>query len=126
MTHLAKDAPYRYCLSVCDRFTFASNCVTICSTATVLLALRLVPRRSERVGYKRGNMARKFCFLILAAVFASFMATAQVNATGALQGRVTDRSGAVVPNAEVKILDKETGATRSVVQYRSLDRNYWC
>lgn len=40
---------------------------------------------------------------------------AQVTATATLQGTVTDATGAVVPNTEVKITNKGTGETRSAV-----------
>src|ERR1700722_14227663 len=38
---------------------------------------------------------------------------AQVNATATLQGTVTDKSGALIPNAEIKIANKNTGETRA-------------
>ncbi len=55
-----------------------------------------------RLGY-----AALLCVLLGSAVL-----HAQVNATGTLIGTVTDKSGAVVPNADVKISSSETGATR--------------
>jgi hypothetical protein len=39
--------------------------------------------------------------------------SAQVTASATLQGTVTDKSGAVVPGAEVKATDKQTGAVRT-------------
>lgn len=40
---------------------------------------------------------------------------AQITATATLQGTVTDTTGAVIPNAQVKITNKSTGETRSVI-----------
>jgi hypothetical protein len=40
---------------------------------------------------------------------------AQATASGTLQGTVLDNSGAVIPNAEVKITNKEIGLTRTVL-----------
>ena len=40
---------------------------------------------------------------------------AQITATATLQGTVTDKSGAVVPNASIKIINKATGEARSGV-----------
>ena len=53
------------------------------------------------------------CILLLLtlAVCAS-MLDAQVTATGSLAGNVTDPTGAVVPNAVVKVTNKETGLSR--------------
>ena len=39
--------------------------------------------------------------------------TAQITATATLQGTVTDKSGAVIPSAEVRVTSKETGEVRS-------------
>src|ERR1700746_2954590 len=41
--------------------------------------------------------------------------SAQITATATLQGTVTDRTAAVIPNAGVKITNKSTGEARSVV-----------
>jgi hypothetical protein len=38
---------------------------------------------------------------------------AQVTATATLQGTVTDKTGALIPNAEIKITNKNTGETRA-------------
>src|SRR5689334_3020467 len=55
----------------------------------------------------------KFVSALLGLAFlASFHLSAQVNATGTLAGLVTDKSGAVVPGADVKIVNKETGLNR--------------
>jgi Carboxypeptidase regulatory-like domain len=68
-------------------------------------------------------MARKLFALLIGALLCGFSLYAQVNATGALAGTVTDKSGAVVPNAHIKITSKDTGATREATsngagQYR--------
>ncbi len=60
-------------------------------------------------------------FVIL--TLAAFPLLAQVNATGALAGTVSDSSGAVVPGAAVKISNKDTGLSREATsnaegQYR--------
>ena len=39
--------------------------------------------------------------------------SAQVTATASLQGRVMDKTSAVIPNAEVKVTNKSTGLTRT-------------
>ena len=41
--------------------------------------------------------------------------SAQVTATGTLQGTVTDKTGGVIPNAEIKITNKSTGAVRTEI-----------
>jgi len=45
--------------------------------------------------------------------------SAQITATGTLQGAVTDKSGAVIPSAEIKITNKSTGEARSAVSNSS-------
>jgi len=45
-------------------------------------------------------------------VLMSTVAVAQVNATGTLLGTVTDKTAAVIPGADVKILSKETALSR--------------
>src|SRR5271154_4305050 len=37
----------------------------------------------------------------------------QLTATATLQGTVTDKSGAVIPAAEIRVTNKETGETRT-------------
>lgn len=53
--------------------------------------------------------------LLLIAAFSTGSVFAQANASASLQGTVTDKSGGVIPNAEVKVSSKETGLTRSAV-----------
>ena len=45
---------------------------------------------------------------------AGMVVNAQLTATGSLAGTVTDKTGAVVPNASVKIVNRETGLTREM------------
>jgi len=53
-----------------------------------------------------------FVLALVLALFASLPLTAQVNATGTLVGTVTDPSAAVVPGADVKAINPDTGLTR--------------
>ncbi len=67
---------------------------------------------------KISRYALPLCLLLIGAP-----SNAQVNATGALIGTVTDKSGAVVPGADVKLTSKQTGLARAVTsneagQYR--------
>ena len=59
-------------------------------------------------------MKRKLLFVVLMAMvlLAVSNLSAQVNATGTLLGTVMDKSGAVVPGADVKATNKETGVVR--------------
>src|SRR5579884_2173779 len=52
--------------------------------------------------------------LLLCIVLCGALVYAQVNATGVLLGTITDKTGAVVPNADVKIVEKATAASREV------------
>jgi len=61
-------------------------------------------------------MRKSLTLLIFALVLVCLSATnifAQVNASATLQGTVTDKSGAVIPAADVKITNKQTGEARS-------------
>ena len=60
-------------------------------------------------------MRKRLILIALVAVFGLLASNlfAQVTASASLQGRVTDNSAAVVPNAEVKITNKSTGLTRT-------------
>src|SRR5579883_376472 len=67
----------------------------------------------ERV---RGFMQKRLALLFLALVLVCLSAMnvmAQVNASATLQGTVTDKTGAVIPSADVKITNKQTGEARS-------------
>ena len=59
-------------------------------------------------------MPRKLFAVLIGVLLCGAVAYAQVNATGVLLGTVSDKTGAVVPNANVKITEKETGASREV------------
>ncbi len=55
------------------------------------------------------------CFFALALTCLSAgIAKAQITAAATLEGTITDKSGAVVPAAEVKISNRETGEARSI------------
>ncbi len=59
-------------------------------------------------------MQSRFTALVLALLLGAFAALAQLNSTGALIGTITDKSGAIVPNASVKAINKNTGLMREV------------
>ena len=54
-------------------------------------------------------MRKKCLALLIGLLLCAFSTYGQVTATGSLAGTVTDKSGAVVPNASVKISSKDTG-----------------
>jgi hypothetical protein len=56
---------------------------------------------------------KKLSVLVMLAAMVSLSAFAQTNVTATLQGTVMDKSGAVIPNAEVKISNKEVGLARA-------------
>src|SRR5215467_8766206 len=72
-------------------------------------------------GQSGGNMpshSARFVFvsiLVIAGMFA-IQLWAQGGATGAITGTVQDPSGAVVANAEVRIVNQETGAVARTVK----------
>lgn len=53
-----------------------------------------------------------FLFFLTCLFLSSLQLSAQVNATGTLLGTVSDKTGAVVPGADVKALDKLSGSLR--------------
>jgi hypothetical protein len=57
-------------------------------------------------------MLNKFLALLLGVLLCGVSLYAQANATGTIQGTVTDKSGAVVPNADVKLSSKDSGLAR--------------
>ena len=58
-------------------------------------------------------MHNRICFLLLLFVLSgSMILDAQLTATGSIAGTVTDKTGAVVPNATVKITNRDTNSTR--------------
>src|SRR6267378_5904980 len=59
-------------------------------------------------------MVNKFLALLVGVMLCGISLYAQANATGSLQGTVLDPSGASVPNADVKISNKDTGLARSM------------
>src|SRR5882762_7761142 len=61
---------------------------------------------------KRNRSVLVFFALALLCLSATSL-FAQVNSSAALRGTVTDKSKAVIPNADVKILNKETGLERA-------------
>ena len=58
-------------------------------------------------------MTNRLCALLLCALCLRVAVYAQANATGTLVGIVTDQSGALVPNADVKLSSPETGEARN-------------
>ena len=60
-------------------------------------------------------MRFRAALLLYAAMLFHRPALAQTAATGALAGSVTDPTGAVVPNAEIKVVNEATGETRATV-----------
>ena len=59
-------------------------------------------------------MYRSVYTLLVFLLLASFSLNAQINATGTLQGTVSDRTGAVVPGAAVKATSKDSGQIRDM------------
>src|SRR6516165_10116797 len=59
-------------------------------------------------------LKRSYLFLLLSVVSGGANLHAQATATGILGGTVTDPTGGVVPNASIKITNKETGLTREM------------
>ncbi|HYL74771.1 MAG TPA: carboxypeptidase regulatory-like domain-containing protein [Bryobacteraceae bacterium] len=59
-------------------------------------------------------MTKRLFALLIGVLLCGLSLYAQVNATGSLQGTVLDPTGAVVPNADVKISNKDTGLARSM------------
>src|SRR5579862_3879939 len=56
----------------------------------------------------------KKSFLLLAALLCAVSLYAQVNATGTVEGTVTDKSGAVTPGADVKLSSRDSGLAREI------------
>ena len=68
-------------------------------------------------------MVQRWISLIIGVLLCGFSLYGQVNATGTIEGTVADKSGAVVPNADVKLSSRNTGLARqeksnSAGQYR--------
>src|SRR5260370_13385283 len=59
-------------------------------------------------------MVNKFLALLVGVMLCAVSLYAQANATGSLQGTVLDPSGASIPNADVKLGNKDTGLSRSM------------
>jgi hypothetical protein len=59
-------------------------------------------------------MTQRWTSLIIGVLLCGFSLYGQVNATGTIEGIVADKSGAVVPNADVKLSSRETGLARDV------------
>jgi hypothetical protein len=62
------------------------------------------------------NLAKFLLFSLAAALLLSIAAMAQGGATGAITGTVQDPSGAVVSNADVRIVNEDTGAVARVLK----------
>src|SRR5580700_10148161 len=57
-------------------------------------------------------MIQRWTSLIVGVLLCGFSLYGQVNATGTIEGTVADKSGAVVPNADVKLSSRATGLAR--------------
>ncbi|HKE20890.1 MAG TPA: TonB-dependent receptor [Bryobacteraceae bacterium] len=62
-----------------------------------------------------GHRIRSITFVLVLACLGISSLPAQVTATATLEGTVTDTTGAVIPNANVKITNSSTGEMRSAV-----------
>jgi len=62
-----------------------------------------------------GHRIRSIAFVLTLVCLGISDLQAQVTATATLQGTVTDATGAVIPNADVKIINSSTAETRSAV-----------
>ena len=65
------------------------------------------------------------CLSILLLLVSSVSAYAQ-NATGAINGTVTDQQGAAIPNATVTAASKDTAAARKLSSGREVLLDYQC
>src|SRR5579864_5110357 len=67
----------------------------------------------QGVANKRGwTMIQRLSFLIAGTLLCGLSLYGQINATGTIEGTVSDKSGAVVPNADVKLASRATGLAR--------------
>src|SRR6202162_73120 len=57
-------------------------------------------------------MIQRWTSLIIGVLLCGFSLYGQVNATGTIEGTVADKSGAVIPNADVKLASRATGLAR--------------
>src|SRR6202521_5818166 len=57
-------------------------------------------------------MTQRWTSLIVGILLGGLSLYGQVNATGTIEGTVSDKSGAVVPNADVKLASRDTGLAR--------------
>src|SRR5437870_4173774 len=88
---------------------------TTYSTATPLL-------QSPKIWNNGGHMIKRklfaftlAVFLMLALAMSAFAGMQSQATTGTIEGTVTDQTGAVLPNANVKVKNVETAAVRSVL-----------
>ena len=54
------------------------------------------------------------CLLLLASLLCAISLYGQVNATGTIEGTVTDKSGALTPGADVKLSSRDSGLNREI------------
>jgi hypothetical protein len=64
-------------------------------------------------------MTQRWTSLIIGILLCGFSLYGQVNATGTIEGVVSDKSGAVVPNADVKLASRDTGLARETKSNQS-------
>ena len=70
-------------------------------------------------------MGRNFRFFFACTLFAVFFSAASLaDTTGRVLGRVTDPSGAIVPNAKVTLVNEDTGQSRTAQTDDSGDYNF--
>jgi Carboxypeptidase regulatory-like domain len=90
---------------------------TFCTKENLQLVLRSQVRAEEAMAlFRFPRTTFSVVIIALLSLAGSYIALAQGGATGAITGEVLDSTGAVIPNAEVKVFDSRTGeAVRSLI-----------
>src|SRR5262245_18623514 len=97
-----------------ERYRSSTIKSTICGETTMNCHHDLIEIRNRKPGLQFVAVV-----VLLARIWLSALVSAQTAATGALTGTVTDPTGAVVPNASVKVTNEVTGETRTVTTQSS-------